>query len=56
MEIRHTYGILKVNEEAFIDYFQGCFLSYPYKNMFSIACFSTVSFGLKNSDGDDKSL
>lgn len=58
MEILYTYGILKVNEEAFIDYFQGCLLAYPYKNMFSIAWFSAVSdtFGLKHSDGDDKSL
>lgn len=58
MEILHTYGILKVNEEAYINYFQGCLLAYPYKNMFSIACFAAVSntFGLKHSDGDYKSL
>lgn len=58
MEILHTYGILKVNEEAYINYFQGCLLAYPYNNMFSIAFFSAVSdtFGLKHSDGVYKSL
>lgn len=31
MEVICIYGIPKVTEEAFIDYFQGCFLTYPYK-------------------------
>lgn len=34
MEVICTYGIPKVTEEAFIDYFQGCFLTYPYNFFF----------------------
>lgn len=58
MEILCTYGIPKVTEEAFIDYFQGCLLTYPYKNMFSVGHFSAIpdTFGLKHSEGEDESL
>lgn len=59
MEIICTYGIPKVTEEAFIDYFQGCFLTYPHKTIFfSIGCISTILdiFGQKHSEGEDKGL
>lgn len=47
-----TYVIQKVTGEAFIDYFQGCLLTYPYKNMFSVGCFSAIpdTFDLKCED------
>jgi len=40
MGIHCTYRVPKVTEEAFIDYFQGCLITYPHKNMFSVGCFS----------------
>lgn len=56
MEILHTYGIQKVTEEAFIDYFQVCLLMYPY--MFSVVLYSAIpdKFGLKHSEDEGETL
>lgn len=58
MEILFTYRIPKGTEKAFIGYFQGCFLTDPCKNMFSVGCFSAIpdTSGLKHSEGEDESL
>lgn len=58
IEILCAYGITEVTEEAFTDYFRGCLLTYPYKNMLSVGCFSAIcdAFGLKHSAGENESL